>query len=340
MQLDASSNIAPSQASASAPRPAAVGSQSAATEARPATTEARSATTEARPATLERRPENAPVTQREVALVDGVPAASNLVLRVGYRGADFAGFAEQPDERTVAGELRRALETLLRRPIDLTCAGRTDAGVSALAQYVSVPLAEGELDGRRASRLARSLSALTPDDISISGIYRASASFSARFDAISRSYRYRIAYGNARPILAWDHAWWYRGQLDVKRMDAAARVLEGEHDFRSFCKAASTKIMEQDGRSTSRYLASVHVSEGVEAGESLVFVDVEGNAFLHNMVRIIVGTLVEVGRGHRDAAWVAEALQKCDRAAAGPTAPAKGLVFEQVKYPDGMLQEF
>jgi tRNA pseudouridine38-40 synthase len=274
---------------------------------------------------------------REVALVDGAPAASTLVVQLGYRGGGFAGYAEQPGERTVAGELRHALETLLRRPVQMECAGRTDAGVSALAQYASVPLAAGELDGREARRFECSLCALTPDDISVRDLFLADAEFSARFDATMRHYRYRIAAGNARPVLAWDHVWWLRSHVDVAAMDAAAQCLVGEHDFKSFCKASSAAILAEDGRSTSRYLQSVRVTRAEEAGEDLVFVDVAGNAFLHNMVRIIVGSLVEVGRGHRDAAWLERGLAACDRAAVGPTAPAEGLVFQQVDYPTGSL---
>lgn len=250
-----------------------------------------------------------------------------LVIRLGYRGADFAGFAEQPGVRTVAGELRRALETVLHRPCELTCAGRTDAGVHALAQHVSVPVSAEELalDG---GRLLRSLVALTPDDISIRALLRAPEGFSARFDAVARSYRYRIAASQARPVLAWDHAWWYRGELDERAMDEAARCLVGEHDFKSFCKASSA-----EGRPTCRYVSQLSVRCEVEAGEELVVVDVTGNAFLHNMVRTIVGTLVEVGRGHRAGAWVERVLAACDRTAAGPCAPAKGLTFVGVKYP-------
>lgn len=260
-----------------------------------------------------------------------------LVVRLGYRGAGFAGFAEQPGQRTVAGEVRHALETVLRHPVELECAGRTDAGVSALAQHVSLPASEDELG--RARGLWSSLVALTPDDVSIAGLYRAAPGFSARFDAVGRAYRYRIACGNARPVLAWDHAWWLRSvrDLDVEAMGEAAACLVGEHDFRSFCKATSAQLLEADGRSTCRCLTSVAVSRQREAGEDLVCVDVEGNAFLHNMVRIIVGTLVEVGRGHRDAAWVAQALEARDRRAAGQTAPAQGLTFERVDYPAGAL---
>lgn len=263
--------------------------------------------------------------------------SQTLVLKVGYRGAAFSGYAEQPEARTVAGELRKALETLLRRPVDMECAGRTDAGVSALGQYVSLPIRASELEGRTPSRFERSLMALTPDEVSIRGLYLAPQGFSARFDAQARNYRYRIAMGNARPVLAWDHSWWCRSRLDVDAMDAAAQVLRGEHDFVSFCKATSAKILQNGGRSTCRRIECIHVSAIEEAGEGLVAVDVTGNAFLHNMVRIIVGSLVEVGRGHRDADWLAAALRARDRAAAGPTAPAQGLVFQEVEYPVGML---
>lgn len=253
--------------------------------------------------------------------------SGTLVIRLGYRGAGFAGFAEQPGTRTVAGELRRALETALRRPCELTCAGRTDAGVHAIAQYVSVPVEGDELE-IPARRLMRSLVALTPDDLSVQALFRAPAGFSARFDALSRSYRYRIVASDARPVLSWDHAWWYRGALDVVAMDEAARALIGEHDFKSFCKASSAI-----DKPTCRFVGSLTVSRDLEAGEELVAIDITGNAFLHNMVRTIAGTLVEVGRGHRDPAWVADVLAACDRTAAGPCAPAKGLTFVGVEYP-------
>lgn len=261
-----------------------------------------------------------------------MPEGGTLVIRIGYRGAGFAGFAEQPSVRTVAGELRRALETALRRPCELTCAGRTDAGVHAIAQYVSVPVTEAEL-GLSGERLMRSLVALTPDDLSVQAILRAPTGFSARFDAISRSYRYRIAASQARPVLAWEHSWWYRGALDVDAMAEAARPLLGEHDFKSFCKASSA-----EGKPTSRYVAALDVSRVREAGEELVAIDVTGNAFLHNMVRTIAGSLVEVGRGHRAPDWIEGVLAARDRAAAGPCAPAKGLTFVGVAYPEGVLE--
>lgn len=256
---------------------------------------------------------------------------ATLVLKLGYRGADFCGFAAQPGRRTVAGEVVRSLETLLRREVDLTCAGRTDAGVHAIAQYVSVPVTADEL-ALPVRRLMHGLSALLPDDISPAVLYHAPKGFSARFDARSRSYRYRIVAGEARPVLAWDHAWWLRSDLDVAAMGEAASALVGEHDFKSFCKATSA-----EGKPTHRCVMRCDVSEQTECGERVICIDVVGNAFLHSMVRTIAGTLVEVGRGHRSPAWVGEALAACDRKAAGPCAPAKGLTFVGVDYPQELL---
>ena len=261
----------------------------------------------------------------------GPEAAGTLVIKLGYRGEGFCGFAEQPAQRTVAGELRRAFETTLRRPCELTCAGRTDAGVHAIAQYVSVPVTESELM-LPGARLMRSLVALTPDDLSIGALFRAQPSFSARFDALSRSYRYRICAGDVRPVLAWDHAWWYKGQLNVGAMNEASKLLLGEHDFKSFCKATSAV-----DKPTCRYVGALDVRALEEAGENLVAIDITGNAFLHNMVRTIAGSLVEVGRGHRRPEWMSEVLAACDRRSAGPCAPAKGLTFVRVEYPAGAL---
>lgn len=280
------------------------------------------------PITAARPPERPSIEERAA---DPATLDSTLVLKLGYRGAEFCGFAAQPGRRTVAGEVQRALETLLRREVDLTCAGRTDAGVHAIAQYVSVPVISDELS-MPARRLMHGLSALLPDDISPAALYRAPKGFSARFDARARSYRYRIVAGEARPVLAWDHAWWLRSELDVAAMHDAARALVGEHDFKSFCKATSA-----EGKPTHRCVLRCDVSEQLECGERVVCIDVVGNAFLHSMVRTIAGTLVEVGRGHRDAAWVADALAACDRKAAGPCAPAKGLTFVGVDYPQKLL---
>ena len=263
---------------------------------------------------------------------DLTESEATLVIKLGYRGAAFCGFAEQPTQRSVAGDLRRALETVLRREVELTCAGRTDAGVHAQAQYVSLPIYDADLS-LSGEKLVRSLTALTDDDISIRQLFRAPQGFSARFDAQARSYRYRICADSARPILGWNHVWWYNGHLDVDLMDMAAQALVGEHDFKSFCKAISA-----EGKPTHRFVERLSVEEIEEAGEKLIAVDITGNAFLHNMVRTIVGTLVEIGRGHRPVEWIDEVLAAKNRIAAGSCAPAQGLTFVNVRYPEGILQ--
>ncbi len=264
-----------------------------------------------------------------------------LVLRLGYDGTDFSGFAAQRPEshvRTVAGELEVALRTLLRRDVDITCAGRTDAGVHARSQYVSVPVTERECDwlGRQqgARRLLRSLNAVLPDDVVVSQVLRGAPGFSARFDAQSRTYRYRISRGEAPPLFCARWAWWQRAQepLDVDAMRVAARHLVGEHDFRSFCKTSSA-----EGKPTGRFVRSITIGEEEQLGEGLLTVEVVGNAFLHNMIRIMVGTLMEVGVGRRDPSWVGQVLEARDRTRAGGTAPACGLTFWDVSYPDGAL---
>ena len=257
-----------------------------------------------------------------------------IVLKLAYDGTRFSGFAAQPQPhiRTVAGELTRALETFLRRSVDITCAGRTDAGVHAIAQYVSFPATcpdELEIANRR---WMRAMSALLPDDIALIAVYHAAPGFSARFDARARTYTYRIVSGEVRPLLTRSFAWWNRAPLDVAAMERAAQCLVGEHDFKSFCKAASAV-----DKPTHRCVLSVGFAYEHNLGEECLTFTITGNAFLHSMVRTIVGSLVEVGAGHRDPSWLADALAACDRAAAGPTAPAQGLCFMDVTYDEGAL---
>ncbi len=265
------------------------------------------------------------------ALDGAAPLDGTLVFRLGYDGTEFSGFAEQPGQRTVAGEVRRALEVFLRREVEITCAGRTDAGVHARSQYVSVPVTADELAITR-RRWMRALVALLPREIVASEVYRAAPGFSARFDARSRTYTYRIATGDAPPLLTRRFTWWHRYELDVAAMDDAAHRLLGERDFKSFCKTASAV-----GKPTCRNVQAVSFAREVNLGEECLAFTIRGNAFLHSMVRTIVGTLVEVGSHRRDPAWVDEVLAARDRAAAGPTAPACGLCFMDVAYDEGAL---
>ena len=249
-----------------------------------------------------------------------------LALTVAYDGADFAGFARQPGQRTVQGELEQALSIALRRPVEVVGAGRTDAGVHALGQVVSFPCDVDDLDDRA---LLRSLNSLGGDGIVVSEMRRARPGFSARFDARSREYRYRLVAGPVPPLFLRQVAWWTPRALDVDAMREGAAHLLGEHDFKSFCLTVSAV-----GKPTRRRLDSIEIAEEEHLGERCLTVRITANSFLHSMVRVVMGTLVEVGAGRREPGWVAEALAACHRSAAGPTAPAQGLTLWSVEYSD------
>ena len=255
-----------------------------------------------------------------------------LSLTVAYQGAAFSGFARQQEAHltTVQGELEHALSLLLKREVKTVCAGRTDAGVHARAQVVSFDATSEELEGRELRRLQRSLNALTHEDVSITAVEERPLGFSARFDALWREYHYHISTEAARPVLVAPLVWHLGGgALDLDAMRAGAAFLKGEHDFKSFCLAASAV-----GKSTVRDVRELEVYQEEIVGCPVVTVRGVGSAFLHSMVRTIVGTLVTVGRGRQDAAWVRQVLEARERAAAGENAPASGLVFWRVGYPD------
>lgn len=246
-------------------------------------------------------------------------------LTISYDGSGFSGFARQPGHITVQGRIEDALKTILGERIETTGAGRTDAGVHALGQVVSfefgAPL--------ETPTLLRSLNALTGEGVVVTGLRAAPDGFSARFSAVAREYRYRIVPGPVPPLFLAPYSWWVKGALDLSAMRLAASALLGEHDFKSFCVAASA-----EGKPTCRRLDVVEIAPEVVLGEHCIVVRVVGNAFLHSMVRAIVGSLVEVGTGRRPASWMAEALAACNRSAAGPTAPPQGLTLWQVTYPE------
>jgi tRNA pseudouridine38-40 synthase len=251
---------------------------------------------------------------------------ASVALLIAYEGAPFCGFARQPGLETVQGCVEAALRTALRRPVETVGAGRTDAGVHALGQVMSFDGAEDAID---VSRLRRSLDALTGDAIVVREVRRAVAGFSARFDAQAREYRYRLVSGRVAPLFLSRFAWHVTHGVDIEAMSEAAALLEGEHDFRSFCVTESA-----EGKSTVRRIEKVEILPEEHLGEQCVTVRVVGNGFLHSMVRIVVGTLVEVGAGRQRPSWVAEALEARTRTAAGPTAPAHGLTLHAVTYSD------
>ena len=250
-----------------------------------------------------------------------------LSLTVSYNGAPFSGFARQPGQLTVQGELEQALSLIFRRPMEVVCSGRTDAGVQALGQVVSFDVTNDELEGRNLYSLRRSLNALTHEDITVREVEERQPGFSARFDAQWREYHYHVCLDEVPPLFMRDFSWYVHGQLDIDAMREAAAYLVGEHDFKSFCMAASAV-----GKPTCRNVHEISLSREMIMGEDILTIKVVGNAFLHSMVRTIVGTLVMVGRGQRKPEWVREVLEARNRTAAGENAPAAGLVFWRVQY--------
>lgn len=244
-------------------------------------------------------------------------------LDISYDGTDFSGWAVQPGRRTVCGVLNEGLSTLVRRPVSLTVAGRTDAGVHALGQVAHVDL-PGEVD---LAELTRRLGRLLPPDVRVRSVTTAPTGFDARFSALRRHYRYRISvspYGaeplRARDTVSWPHA------CDIDAMNTAAAGLLGEHDFASYCK-------RRDGATTIRELQRCEWVALGPAEPGVLACEVSADAFCHSMVRSLVGALLAVGRGQRETAWPAALLTRSERAGDVTVAPARGLALTAVDYP-------
>ena len=242
-------------------------------------------------------------------------------LTVAYHGGGFRGMAAQPGQRTVAGVLGEALGRLLRAPVALTVAGRTDAGVHAWGQVVTfdVPVGAAAVDpGDLAHRLNRMLGS----EVVVRAASLVPPGFDARRAATGRRYRYTVlARPLADPWLA-DTAWWVPGPLDLRTMRAGCDPLLGEHDFSSFCRKQGDASLVRE----------VRAADWVDLGDGLLRFDIEASSFCQQMVRALVGTLVDAGLGRRTAADVALALRARNRAAAGPVAPPHGLCLWEVTY--------
>ena len=256
---------------------------------------------------------------------DGGPAPLVRVrLDLSYDGTEFHGFAENAGVDTVAGRLRGALEQVLGTELDLTCAGRTDAGVHARAQVVTFDLPEDRL---QPARLQRSLNSMLGQHVAVHRVSIAPEGFDARFSATWRAYRYLVLNRqDPDPFLA-RTSWWVSDPLDVDAMASAAEALRGEHDFSSFCR----RPKGQPEASLVRRV--LHTAWVREAEPGLLRFEIAASAFCHQMVRSIVGTLVDVGRGRTRSTDLAAVLAAKDRAAAGNLAPPQGLCLWQVGYP-------
>lgn len=242
----------------------------------------------------------------------------NVKLTIEYDGTDYHGWQVQPNGRTIQEVLERAIETLLGAKVRLTGSGRTDAGVHALGQVANF-VCDEEIDLKR---FQRGLNALTPHDIVVKQVERVPDSFDARRDCRSRVYDYRIWNHSLPSAFYRRYSWHVYQALNVDAMVEAIGFLEGEHDFASF---------QASGCDAAHSVRKIYRNALSRQGELLIYT-VEATAYLRHMVRNIIGSLVEVGRGERTPAHLAELLDARNRTLAGPTAPPQGLFLVEVKY--------
>jgi tRNA pseudouridine38-40 synthase len=241
-----------------------------------------------------------------------------IALALEYDGSRFLGWQTQPGGGTVQDALQAALSAIAGGAVQVTCAGRTDRGVHAREQVVHFDTEAVRPD----SAWVRGANALLPDSVAVQWAMRVAEDFHARYAALARTYRYVLLNRPVRPALAARHAGWVHAPLDVAAMREAARLLVGEHDFSAFRSA------ECQAKSPVRTLQALDVQA---RGERIDFV-LRANAFLHHMVRNIVGTLVYVGDGRQAPHWAGEVLASRDRSRAAPTFAAEGLYLERVEY--------
>jgi tRNA pseudouridine38-40 synthase len=256
-----------------------------------------------------------------VSLFESSEGPSKVRLVVAYDGTGFRGFAPQPTQtrtRTVSGVLGSAIEKVLRHSVELVCAGRTDAGVHARGQVVSFE-AEPGLDPWR---LQTALNSMLGPEVVVRSADIVAPGFDARRSATARTYAYTIVNrAVADPFLA-RYAWWVSDPLDLRLLRLGADVFVGEHDFASFCR-------RREGTTTTRRVTSARWHDD---GDGVLRFEIRASAFCWQMVRSIVGTLVEVGNGRRRPGDLLGVLRAVDRAAAAQPAPPHGLCLWDVEY--------
>jgi len=243
----------------------------------------------------------------------------NILLIIEYDGTHFCGWQIQPQVRTVQGEIEKVLYRFTGKKIALNGAGRTDARVHAQGQAANFYL-ESSIP---VERIPLALNPMLPEDISVKGALEKPMAFHARFDALGKRYAYQIYRGTTRNALLRNYSYHVTAKLDLRAMEKAAGVLVGTHDFKGFMAAGSPV------KDTIRTLYTIEITE---VGECL-WLTFEGNGFLYNMVRILVGTLLEVGKGKMALDQVRSALtEEKSRVLAGPTVPPQGLFMKEVFY--------
>ena len=244
----------------------------------------------------------------------------NFKLTIQYDGTRYDGWQRQGNtDNTLQGRLEGVLSRMAGKPVEIQGAGRTDAGVHAHGQVASVHLPEGYTPQKIQNYLNRYL----PEDVAVVEVVEVGERFHARLSATGKEYRYHIRMGNVPDVFARKYQYRVEEPLDLAAMERAAGYLTGKHDFRSFCGNRRFK------KSTVREVFHI----GVEVCGSDLTLVYQGDGFLYNMVRILTGTLLEVGLGQRTPESMVDILEARERTAAGKTAPAQGLVLQEVYYP-------
>ena len=247
------------------------------------------------------------------------PESSRIALGIAYDGAPWRGWQTQPGGQTVQDKLEKALSSFLDEPVSTICAGRTDTGVHALEQVVHLDTDKQ----RRMESWVRGVNAFLPPSIRVQWAKPVSSEFHARYSAVARTYIYLLrSHRVASPMLHAKVGWTHQA-LSLEGMQAAAELLLGQHDFSAF------RSSECQAASPVRRLERLHIQQ---SGEFFVFTFI-ANAFLHHMVRNLMGALVYVGLGKHRPEWVGELLQQCDRRLSPPTFSAAGLYLARAHYP-------
>jgi tRNA pseudouridine38-40 synthase len=252
-------------------------------------------------------------------------------LDLEYEGTAFHGWARQPGLRTVEGVLGDALAMILRQSVRLSVAGRTDAGVHASAQVASFICARTGVDS---GRLRHSLNAVLPPDVAVTRVSPAAAGFAAR-EGLSRTYRYRLWLSPVKPVYERAYVWDVRGDVDAELLQAAAALLPGKRDFAALTPSAHLyhscrrEILAAVWRQGSEVAAA---PAGCAAADTEWAFEITAGSFLHNMVRVAVGSMVDVAQGRMTLEGFAEALAAGQRRHMGQTAPARGLALIAVEY--------